>query len=207
MYSEPTQTWNVSVLLRISECKHSCILHFHLHPGIAAQNQLLSGFALTAWCPLPPAAVWSSFSWAQCCQTLWSWLYYQMSPEWNGLFYHLTQWQLSPRHPDTCKGRYMTLLMPHHEAECISDWDGQQSNPSQDRRLAPLAEPLERKPEVSSQVPWVQGVMEICQECTLFTLIDKQSGKESYNLHSLLSWREGEQRTAESVEKQAGLFI
>lgn len=95
------------------------ILHFHLQHRVTAQNQLFSGFAPTARCPLPPAAVWSSFSRAQCCQTLWSWLHYQMSPEWNGLFYHLTQWQLSARHPHTCKGRYMALL-------CIS--------PSKDRR-------------------------------------------------------------------------
>lgn len=117
---------------RISICKHCCILHFHLQPG----SQLLSGFTLTALCQLLSAAVWSSFRWAQCCQTLWSWLHYQMSQEWNGLLYHFTQRQLSPRHPHTCKRRYMTLLMPPCEMLYISNWDGHESRLSQDHLAA-----------------------------------------------------------------------
>lgn len=161
-----------------AQCVNTDILHLHLQPGLTAQNQLLSGFALTAWCPLLPAAVWSSYIQPHCCQTLWSWLHYQMSSEWNSLFYHLIQWQLSRGHPHTCKGWYMTLLVPDGEAACISDWNGRENHPSQGRCLSAL-QPLERKPEVSSQVRSVQGVMEVRQECTLFPQFNWQSQEET----------------------------
>lgn len=166
-----------------------------------------SGFALTAWCPLPPAAMWSSFSKAQCCQTLWSWLHYQMSTEWDGLFYHLTQLQLSPRHPHTCKGRYMTLLMPHCEVLCISDWDGQESRPSQDRLAA-----LQRHWRGNQKYPlrYVRGKewWKYARSALYsLSLIDTQSGEDTFNLHGPSSWHEGKQRTTESVEQQAVFFI
>lgn len=69
----------------------------HICYGISAQYQLFSG---------GPAPVWSS------CSHICCWRSYQMSPEWNGLFYHLTQGQLSATHPHTCKGRYMFLCKP-----------------------------------------------------------------------------------------------
>lgn len=107
----------------------------------------------------------------------------------NGLFYHLSLWQLSPRHPHTCTGRYMTLLMPHCEAVRISDWDGQESRPSTRPPPCCSAETLMGgEPEVSSQVRRVQGVMEICQECTL-SLTDIQTEEYSYNLCFKLTWR------------------
>lgn len=49
-----------------------------------------------------------------------------------GCFITLTLWQLSPRLPRTCKGRYTTLLMTHCEAARISDGVGQESRPSKE---------------------------------------------------------------------------
>ena len=140
---------------------------FPLQRGIAAQSQLLSGFALTALCPLLPAAVCDPVSVGPSAARLCGAGCTIRCPQ-NEMccFITCSQWQLSPRNPHTCKGRYMSLPMPHWEEVCISD--GQESHLSENHHLTAL-QSLKRKPEVCAQVGPVQGVMETCQQCTLFT--------------------------------------
>lgn len=169
------------------------MLRFHYQPGIAAQNQLLSAFALTAWCPLPPAAVWFGFTRA-----------HQMSPEWNGLFYQLSRCQLSPRHPHTCKGRYTTLLMPHCEAVCISDWDwdGQEGHPSQDCRLTARQSRWRGNQKYPLRYAGFKEWWKNARSALYsLSLIDTQSGKDSRTVFYV--GIEKEQRNTEAVEEPA----
>lgn len=146
-------------------------------------------------CSLPAAAVLSSFSQAQSCQTLWSWLRYQMSPEWNGLFYHLTQWQLSARHPQTCKGEdSWPSENPNRVAVSISL--------SQDCQLSAL----QRHWRGSQKHPLRYGGFKERWKIARSTLdslslLDIQAGEDSHNLSFQLAWWRG--RVAESVEKHA----
>lgn len=152
-----TWTWNVSVSLWICVCV--CV------NTVVFSSTIFSLLLRTSCClSLPwqnsarcfPTVVRSSFSQTRCCQTKWSWLHYQISAEWNVLFYQVCLWQLSPRHPHTCKGRYMTLCTARWEPEHYWLHAGYKRSVKPSVIKTPshcFAVSLERKPETSALTP------------------------------------------------------